>query len=108
MPWSAKPVGLFDAQGDFRAPENQSERPTRQQLRQEDKAGQLWNMVGFQTNLRWGEQKRVFQLIPGLTDAEFVRLGVMHRNTFINAPQFCNRHCKAPPDCASSWAVDWY
>jgi len=48
------------------------------QLRQEDKAGQLWNMVGFQTNLRWGEQKRVFQLIPGLTDAEFVRLGVMH------------------------------
>lgn len=57
------------------------------QLRQEDKAGQLWNMVGFQTNLRWGEQKRVFQLIPGLENAEFVRLGVMHRNTFINAPQ---------------------
>jgi methylenetetrahydrofolate--tRNA-(uracil-5-)-methyltransferase len=44
-------------------------------------------MVGFQTNLRWGEQKRVFQLIPGLENAEFVRLGVMHRNTFINAPQ---------------------
>lgn len=57
------------------------------QLRQEDKAGQLWNMVGFQTNLRWGEQKRVFQMIPGLENAEFVRLGVMHRNTFINAPQ---------------------
>lgn len=84
-----KPVGLFDARkGDFRAPENQSERPYAVvQLRQEDKAGQLWNMVGFQTNLRWGEQKRVFQLIPGLSDAEFVRLGVMHRNTFINAPQ---------------------
>ncbi|QSV67567.1 MAG: FADH(2)-oxidizing methylenetetrahydrofolate--tRNA-(uracil(54)-C(5))-methyltransferase TrmFO [Aphanizomenon flos-aquae DEX188] len=57
------------------------------QLRQEDKAGQLWNMVGFQTNLRWGEQKRVFQMIPGLETAEFVRLGVMHRNTFLNAPQ---------------------
>ncbi len=84
-----KPVGLFDARkGDFRAPENQSERPYAVvQLRQEDKAGQLWNMVGFQTNLRWGEQKRVFQLIPGLEEAEFVRLGVMHRNTFINSPQ---------------------
>ncbi|NET00901.1 MAG: FADH(2)-oxidizing methylenetetrahydrofolate--tRNA-(uracil(54)-C(5))-methyltransferase TrmFO [Sphaerospermopsis sp. SIO1G2] len=57
------------------------------QLRQEDKAGQLWNMVGFQTNLRWGEQKRVFKMIPGLENAEFVRLGVMHRNTFLNAPQ---------------------
>ena len=57
------------------------------QLRQEDKAGKLWNMVGFQTNLRWGEQKRIFQMIPGLENAEFVRLGVMHRNTFINAPQ---------------------
>lgn len=84
-----KPVGLFDARkGDFRAPENQSQRPYAVvQLRQEDKAGQLWNMVGFQTNLRWGEQKRVFQLVPGLENAEFVRLGVMHRNTFINAPQ---------------------
>jgi methylenetetrahydrofolate--tRNA-(uracil-5-)-methyltransferase len=84
-----KPVGLFDARkGDFRAPENQSQRPYAVvQLRQEDKAGQLWNLVGFQTNLRWGEQKRVFQMIPGLENAEFVRLGVMHRNTFINAPQ---------------------
>ncbi len=84
-----KPVGLFDARhGDFRAPENQSKRPYAVvQLRQEDKAGQLWNMVGFQTNLRWGEQKRVFQMIPGLENAEFVRMGVMHRNTFINAPE---------------------
>jgi len=57
------------------------------QLRQEDKAGQLWNMVGFQTNLRWGEQKRIFRLIPGLENAEFVRMGVMHRNTFINSPE---------------------
>jgi methylenetetrahydrofolate--tRNA-(uracil-5-)-methyltransferase len=84
-----KPVGLFDARkGDFRAPENQIHRPYAVvQLRQEDKAGQLWNLVGFQTNLRWGEQKRVFRLIPGLENAEFVRMGVMHRNTFINAPE---------------------
>ncbi|UBF27852.1 FADH(2)-oxidizing methylenetetrahydrofolate--tRNA-(uracil(54)-C(5))-methyltransferase TrmFO [Kovacikia minuta CCNUW1] len=84
-----KPVGLFDSrQGDFRLPENKSKRPYAVvQLRQEDRAGQLWNMVGFQTNLRWGEQKRVFRLIPGLENAEFVRMGVMHRNTFINAPE---------------------
>ncbi len=84
-----KPVGLFDArQGDFRAPENQGKRPYAVvQLRQEDRTGQLWNMVGFQTNLRWGEQKRVFRMIPGLEEAEFVRMGVMHRNTFINAPE---------------------
>ena len=84
-----KPVGLFDSRlGDFRAPENQGKRPYAVvQLRQEDKAGQLWNMVGFQTNLRWGEQKRVFRSIPGLENAEFVRMGVMHRNTFINSPQ---------------------
>jgi methylenetetrahydrofolate--tRNA-(uracil-5-)-methyltransferase len=75
-----KPVGLSD--------NRTGDRPYAVvQLRQEDKAGQLWNMVGFQTNLRWGEQKRVFQMIPGLENAEFVRLGVMHRNTFINAPQ---------------------
>ena len=82
-----KPVGLFDARlGDFRDPVNKLKRPYAVvQLRQEDKAGQLWNMVGFQTNLRWGEQKRVFRMIPGLENAEFVRMGVMHRNTFINA-----------------------
>jgi len=57
------------------------------QLRQEDRNGKLWNLVGFQTNLKWGEQKRVFRLIPGLEKAEFVRLGVMHRNTFLNAPE---------------------
>ncbi len=82
-----KPVGIFDPRnGDFR--ENKDKRPYAVvQLRQEDKAGQLWNMVGFQTNLRWGEQKRIFQLIPGLEQAEFVRMGVMHRNTFLNAPE---------------------
>jgi methylenetetrahydrofolate--tRNA-(uracil-5-)-methyltransferase len=84
-----KPVGLFDARlGDFKDPANKHNKPYAVvQLRQEDKQGQLWNMVGFQTNLRWGEQKRVFRLIPGLEQAEFVRMGVMHRNTFINSPQ---------------------
>ncbi|HEY9751913.1 MAG TPA: FADH(2)-oxidizing methylenetetrahydrofolate--tRNA-(uracil(54)-C(5))-methyltransferase TrmFO, partial [Coleofasciculaceae cyanobacterium] len=84
-----KPVGIFDPRwGDGRDPANRGRRPYAVvQLRQEDKAGQLWNMVGFQTNLRWGEQKRVLRLIPGLEAAEFVRMGVMHRNTFINAPE---------------------
>jgi methylenetetrahydrofolate--tRNA-(uracil-5-)-methyltransferase len=76
-----KPVGL----GDPRSPD---QRPYAViQLRMEDKAGQLWNMVGFQTNLKWGEQKRIFRLIPGLENAEFVRMGVMHKNTFINSPK---------------------
>ncbi len=76
-----KPVGIWDT----RYP---SSRPYAVvQLRQEDKGGQLWNMVGFQTNLRWGEQKRVFRLVPGLEEAEFIRLGVMHRNTFLNSPE---------------------
>lgn len=56
------------------------------QLRQDNAAGTLYNMVGFQTHLKWGEQKRVFSLIPGLERAEIVRYGVMHRNTFINSP----------------------
>lgn len=57
------------------------------QLRKENQAGTLFNLVGFQTHLKWKEQKRVFSLIPGLENAEFVRYGVMHRNTFLNAPQ---------------------
>ncbi len=78
-----KPVGLVDPRT--------GQRPYAVvQLRQEDKAGQLWNLVGFQTNLKWGEQKRVFQLIPGLEQAEFIRMGVMHRNTFLNAPELLN------------------
>lgn len=56
------------------------------QLRQDNLAATLYNMVGFQTNLRWGEQKRVLRMIPGLENAEFLRYGQMHRNTFINAP----------------------
>jgi methylenetetrahydrofolate--tRNA-(uracil-5-)-methyltransferase len=57
------------------------------QLRQDNAAGTLYNLVGFQTHLKWGEQKRVLGLIPGLEQAEFVRFGVMHRNTFINSPK---------------------
>lgn len=60
------------------------------QLRQDNAAGTLYNLVGFQTHLKWGEQKRVLQLIPGLENAEFVRYGVMHRNTFINSPKLLN------------------
>ena len=57
------------------------------QLRQDNKQGTLYNMVGFQTNLKFGEQKRVFQMIPGLENAEFVKYGVMHRNTYINSTE---------------------
>lgn len=57
------------------------------QLRQDNAAGTLYNLVGFQTHLKWGEQKRVFSMIPGLENAEFVRYGVMHRNTFVNSPK---------------------
>lgn len=61
------------------------------QLRQDDMAGNLYNLVGFQTNLKFGEQKKVFSMIPGLENAEFVRYGVMHRNTYINAPEVLDR-----------------
>ncbi|MBE5753797.1 MAG: methylenetetrahydrofolate--tRNA-(uracil(54)-C(5))-methyltransferase (FADH(2)-oxidizing) TrmFO [Clostridiales bacterium] len=60
------------------------------QLRKEDADGIMYNMVGFQTNLLWGEQKRVFSLIPALKNAEYFRYGVMHRNTFINSPKVLN------------------
>ena len=60
------------------------------QLRQDNSDGTLFNMVGFQTNLKYGEQKRVFSMIPGLENAEFVKYGVMHRNTFINSPKLLN------------------
>lgn len=60
------------------------------QLRQDDKQASLYNLVGFQTNLKFGEQKRVFSKIPGLTKAEFIKYGVMHRNTYINSSQLLN------------------
>lgn len=76
-----KPVGIRDS----RRPETAFHAIV--QLRMEDRVGRLWNMVGFQTNLRWREQERVFRMIPGLEQAEFIRKGVMHRNTFLNAPK---------------------
>ncbi|MDI7246320.1 MAG: methylenetetrahydrofolate--tRNA-(uracil(54)-C(5))-methyltransferase (FADH(2)-oxidizing) TrmFO [Bacillota bacterium] len=75
-----RPVGLVDPRT--------GERPYAVvQLRREDEAGTLLNMVGFQTRLTWDEQRRVFRMIPGLEHAEFVRYGVMHRNTYINSPE---------------------
>jgi len=64
------------------------------QLRQDDKEGKLYNIVGFQTNLKFGEQKRVFSMIPGLENAEFIRYGVMHRNTFINSTKLLDKTLK--------------
>lgn len=74
-----KPVGLIDRRTNLEA-------YAVVQLRQDNTAGSLYNLVGFQTHLKWGEQKRIFSLIPGLENAEFIRLGVMHRNTYINSP----------------------
>lgn len=79
-----KPVGLEDPRTDRRP-------YAAVQLRQDNAAANLYNIVGFQTNLKWGEQKRIFKMIPGLENAEFVRLGVMHRNTYLNSPQVLNR-----------------
>ena len=84
-----KPIGLWDPRwGDVNDRDVRRARRAYAvvQLRQEDKDGRLWNLVGFQTNLKWGEQKRVLQMIPGLAQAEFVRFGVMHRNTFLESP----------------------
>ena len=75
-----KPVGLEDPKT--------GKRPYAViQLRQDNAAASMYNMVGFQTHLKWGEQKRVFQMIPGLENAEFLRYGVMHRNSFMNSPE---------------------
>ncbi len=62
------------------------------QLRRDNAAGTLYNLVGFQTHLKWGEQKRVFSLIPALKNAEYVRYGVMHRNTYLNSPRLLDRY----------------
>ena len=88
-----RPVGLVDP--------NTGHRPwANVQLRAENKERTLYNIVGFQTNLKWGEQKRVFSMIPGLENAEFVRYGVMHRNTFLNSPKLMaeNLALKAHPN----------
>lgn len=78
-----KPVGLVDP--------NTGHRPWAcVQLRRENSKGTMFNLVGFQTNLKFGEQKRVFSMVPGLENAEFVRYGVMHRNSFLNSPKLLN------------------
>ncbi|MBQ9375750.1 MAG: methylenetetrahydrofolate--tRNA-(uracil(54)-C(5))-methyltransferase (FADH(2)-oxidizing) TrmFO [Ruminococcus sp.] len=80
-----KPVGLTD-------PKTGRRPYAVVQLRAENSHGTLYNLVGFQTNLKFGEQKRVFSMIPGLENAEFMRYGVMHRNTFINSPKLLTEH----------------
>ena len=80
-----KPVGLID-------PRTGKEPYAVVQLRQENVQGTLYNLVGFQTRLKWGEQKRVFGMIPGLEHAEFARYGVMHRNTYLNGPAMLSRN----------------
>ncbi len=80
-----KPVGLID-------PRTGQENYAVVQLRRDNAEGTLYNLVGFQTHLTWGEQKRVFSMIPALKNAEFVRYGVMHRNTYLNSPKLLDRY----------------
>ena len=80
-----KPVGLVD-------PRTGKAPYANVQLRQDNEQGTLFNLVGFQTRLKWGEQKRVFSMIPGLENAEFVRYGVMHRNTYLNSPDVLDQN----------------
>ncbi|WNJ98273.1 methylenetetrahydrofolate--tRNA-(uracil(54)-C(5))-methyltransferase (FADH(2)-oxidizing) TrmFO [Thalassospiraceae bacterium LMO-JJ14] len=87
-----KPVGLTD-------PNNPDKKPHAiVQLRQDNKLGTLFNMVGFQTKLTYGEQKRIFRMIPGLENAEFARLGGIHRNTFINSPKLLDPRLRLKAD----------
>ncbi len=78
------------------------------QLRQDNLAATLYNLVGFQTNLRWGEQKRVFRMIPGLKNGEFVRYGQMHRNTFINSPTLLDATLRLDLSVADSRPPIWF
>jgi methylenetetrahydrofolate--tRNA-(uracil-5-)-methyltransferase len=80
-----KPVGLID-------PRTGTENYAVVQLRKDNADGTIYNIVGFQTHLTWGEQKRVFSMIPALKNAEFVRYGVMHRNTYLNSPKLLDRY----------------
>ena len=83
-----KPVGLTN-------PHRPGERPYAVvQLRQDNALGTLWNMVGFQTKLKHGEQARILRMIPGLQRAEFARLGGLHRNTFLNSPKLLDRELR--------------
>lgn len=94
-----KPVGLFDERTRKQEHKNYQFYAV-VQLRQDDKEADLYNLVGFQTNLKWGEQKRLINAVPGLEEAEIVRYGVMHANTFINSPKILNKtlQVKNKPD----------
>lgn len=88
-----KPVGLFDKRIPTQFKKQQFYAVV--QLRQDDKEAELYNLVGFQTNLKWGEQKKMIQSIPGLENAEIVRYGVMHANCFINSPKLLSKTLQA-------------
>ena len=88
-----KPVGLFDKRIPTQFKKQQFYAVV--QLRQDDKEAELYNLVGFQTNLKWGEQKKMIQAIPGLENAEIVRYGVMHANCFINSPKLLSKTLQA-------------
>jgi methylenetetrahydrofolate--tRNA-(uracil-5-)-methyltransferase len=86
-----KPIGLVD-------PRSGQTPYAVVQLRQEDRAAQMWNLVGFQTRLRTGAQQKIFRMIPGLGAAEFLRFGSIHRNSYLNAPQALTSHLSAKDD----------
>ena len=92
-----KPVGLVD-------PRTGREAHAVVQLRMEDRAGRMWNLVGFQTRLRYPEQQRVFRLIPGLEQAEFLRFGSIHRNSYLNAPASLAPHLALRDDAMTLFA----
>ena len=92
-----KPVGLID-------PRTGKDNYAVVQLRKDNAEGTLYNLVGFQTHLTFGEQKRVFSMIPALHDAEFVRYGVMHRNTFLNSPRLLDRYYRLRSEPRISFA----
>ena len=92
-----KPVGLID-------PRTGRENYAVVQLRRDNADGTIYNIVGFQTHLTWGEQKRVFSMIPALRNAEFVRYGVMHRNTYLNSPKLLDRYYRLRSDPRISFA----
>ena len=92
-----KPVGLTD-------PRTGREAYAVVQLRREDRAGRMWNLVGFQTRLRYPEQQRVFRMIPGLEQAEFLRFGSIHRNSYLNAPAALTAHLSQRDDLRTLFA----
>lgn len=92
-----KPVGLKD-------PRTGRENYAVVQLRRDNADGTIYNMVGFQTHLTWGEQKRVFSMIPALKNAEFVRYGVMHRNTYLNSPRLLDKYYRLKAEPRISFA----